>query len=82
MLDVIYKHPKMDVTTFNNDFLTHFQLMFHFYTPLKASENLMFSNVFRVYRGGTVVQNGLSSLLKNLRRKKVFPLGDFILDAL
>ena len=33
--------------------------MFHFYTPLKILENLRFSDVFRGYRSGTLVENGL-----------------------
>ena len=42
--------------------LTHFQTMFHFYTPLKTSENLRFSYVFRGYRSGTLVESGLKTL--------------------
>ena len=38
--------------------LTHFQPMFHFYTPLK-SENLWFYDVFRVYRSRALLENGL-----------------------
>ena len=32
--------------------------MFHFYTPLKTSENLRFSDVFGGYRSETLVENG------------------------
>ena len=39
--------------------LTYFKPMFHFYTPLKISENLWFADVFRGYRNGTMVCNGL-----------------------
>ena len=39
--------------------LTHFPLMFHFYTPMKTWENRRFSDVFRGYRVGTLVENGL-----------------------
>ena len=39
--------------------LTYFQPMFHFYTPLKTSENRRFSVVFRGYRNETLVENGL-----------------------
>ena len=39
--------------------LTDFQPMFHFYTPLKTSENLGFSDVFRGYKSQTLVENGL-----------------------
>ena len=37
----------------------HFQAMFLFYTPLKTLENLRFSDVFRGYTSGTLVENGL-----------------------
>ena len=39
--------------------LTHFQLMFHFYTLLKTSKNRRFSDVFRGYRSETLVKNRL-----------------------
>ena len=35
--------------------------MFHFYTPLKTSENLRFSEVFKGYINGTLDKNGLNS---------------------
>ena len=35
--------------------LTHFSPMFHFMPPLKASENLYFSEVFVAYESGTLV---------------------------
>ena len=51
--------------------------MFHFYNPLKTSEILRFWDVFRGYRSGTLVENGLkeSGLIKHkelqaLRTKK------------
>ena len=34
--------------------------MFHFYAPLKTSENLWYFDVFRVYRNGTLASNRLS----------------------
>ena len=34
--------------------LTLFAPIFHFYTPLKTSENLRFSDVFRGYRNETL----------------------------
>lgn len=37
--------------------------MLNFYTPLKTSENLRFSDVFKAYRGGTLVKNGLNKFL-------------------
>ena len=40
--------------------LTHFQPMLQFYTLLKTLENLRFSDVFRGYRSGTLVKNGLN----------------------
>ena len=39
-------------------YLTHFQLMFHFYSPEKH-QNLGFSDVFLRQRSGTLVENGL-----------------------
>ena len=33
--------------------------MFHFYTPEKTSENRRFFDVFRGYRSGILVKNGL-----------------------
>ena len=39
--------------------LTHFKPKFHFYTPLKMSENQRFSDVFREYRSETLALNGL-----------------------
>ena len=44
--------------------LTHFQLMFHYYTPPKTSENLRFYDVFKGFRSGTAVENGLSEFKK------------------
>ena len=47
--------------------LAHFQPMFHCFTsthkPLKTSENRRFSDVFRGYMGGTLVENGLKKFL-------------------
>ena len=43
--------------------LTHFRLMFHFFNPLKTSESQRFSDVFRGYRSGTLVENGLNIYL-------------------
>ena len=37
-----------------NSMLTHFSPVSHFYTPLKMSENLWFSDVFRWYRNVTL----------------------------
>ena len=37
--------------------------MFHFYIPLKTSGNLWFSDAFRGYRSGTLVENGLIKLV-------------------
>ena len=39
--------------------LTHFQPVFHFYTPWKHLKTSSFSYVFRGYRRGTLVENGL-----------------------
>ena len=39
--------------------LTHFQPIFHFYTPLKTPENPRFFYVFRGYKSGSLVENGL-----------------------
>ena len=33
--------------------------MLHFYTPLKTSENRRISDIFRGYKSGTLVENGL-----------------------
>ena len=43
--------------------LTYFRLMFHFFNPLKTSESQRFSDVFRGYGSGTLVENGLNSYL-------------------
>ena len=40
---------------------THSQTMIYFNTPLKISEKRRFSDVFRGYRRGTLVENGLIS---------------------
>ena len=40
--------------------LTHFWPMFPFYTPLKAPENQRFAGVFRGYKMGRLVRNGLN----------------------
>ena len=42
-----------------NPFSTNVPLLY----PLKTSENRRFSNVFRGYRSGTLVENGLSEPL-------------------
>ena len=41
-------------------YLNHFQPMFHFYAP----ENLRKPEVFRGYKSGTLVENGLSETAK------------------
>ena len=41
--------------------LTHFQPMFHFYTPWKHHKTYGFLNFFRGYRSGTLVENGLTA---------------------
>ena len=38
-----------------NPFSTNIPFLY----PLKASENLWFSNIFRGYKSGTLVENGL-----------------------
>ena len=38
--------------------------MFHFYNPLKTSESIRFSDVFRGYRSRTLVENGLITSMK------------------
>ena len=43
-----------------NSFSTNVPLQY----PLKTLENLWFSNVFRGYRSGTLVDNGLTALAK------------------
>ena len=48
--------------------------MLNFYTPLKTSENLRFSDVFNAYRGGTLVKNGLNKFLVYLRILLTNPL--------
>ena len=45
--------------------LTHFQPMFHFYIPRKHQKTFRFSDVFREYRSGTSVENGLIILHGN-----------------
>ena len=42
-------------------FLTHFRPSFHFYTTRK--HQLRFCDVFRGYRSGTLVENGLNLYL-------------------
>ena len=42
--------------------LTHFQAIFHFYTLLKISENIRFSDVFRGYKSETLVENKLKKV--------------------
>ena len=42
--------------------LMRFQLVTHFYTPLKTSENYSFSSVFRGYRSGAVDDNLLKKV--------------------
>ena len=56
--------------------LTHFQPVFHFYTPLKT-ENLRFS-VFRGYKRGTLVEIGLISQEKSLQPFRPFRI--FLLE--
>ena len=38
--------------------------MLHFYTPLKTSENRRISDIFRGYKSGTLVENGLINLFQ------------------
>ena len=45
--------------------------MSHFYTPLKTSENLWFSYVFRGYRNLTLDLNGLTGELSALNCRKL-----------
>ena len=42
---------------------TCFTSIFHFFTPLKTSENLGFSDIFREYRNGLLVKNESNNLL-------------------
>ena len=51
--------------TLIGEVLTHFQPMFHFCTPLKTSENRRFSDAFRGYRSGTLVENELNTCWKH-----------------
>ena len=46
-----------------NQYLTHYWLMFPFYTILKALENLWLSDVFRGYRKRKSRSNGLKMLI-------------------
>ena len=43
-------------------FLSHFQPMFHFYTPWKHQKTSGFTDVFRGCRSRTLVENGLMFL--------------------
>ena len=43
-------------------FLSQFQPMFHFYTPWKHQKTSGFTDVFRGYRSGTLIENGLMFL--------------------
>ena len=45
-----------NLTLYSNPFSTNVLLLY----PLKTSENLCFSDVFRRYRNGTLVENGLN----------------------
>ena len=47
-----------------NPFSTHAPLLY----PLKTSENRRFSDLFRGYRSGTWVENGLMKLCKDFRK--------------
>ena len=47
-----------------NPFSTNFLLLY----ALKTSENHWFSDVFKGYRGGTLVENGLKNENRNLRQ--------------
>ena len=55
-----------------NTNLTHFQPMFHFYTPWKHHKTFRFPDVFRGYRIGTLVKNGLMTLIWNAELLKRF----------
>ena len=48
------------------DLLTHFQPVFHFYTPWKHQKTGGFSDVFRGYRNRTFLENGLILRLESL----------------
>ena len=47
----------------SNQYLTHYWLMFPFYTILKASENMWLSHVFRGYRKRKSGSNGLKMVI-------------------
>ena len=49
-----HKLLKIMLTFSYTFFFTHFNSTFHFYTPLKTSENQRFSDIFRGYRNGTL----------------------------
>ena len=58
----IYPHPTLLNQNFNQALhLTHFQPMLHFYSPWKHQKNSGFSDVFKGYRGVTLVENGLNT---------------------
>ena len=49
--------------------------MFFFYSPLKTSANLSFSDVLRGYRKGTLAWNGFSSMFtKHLKMAAMSPV--------
>ena len=50
--------PHESISCFN-PFLTNVSLLY----PLKTSENQLFSDVFRGYRSGTLVENGSKQLI-------------------
>ena len=56
---ILEKIPPKEINPF-------FQPMFHFLCPLKTSQNLWVSDVFWGYRGGILVENGLSIFLSSL----------------
>ena len=57
-----YYQPVFCTSQILKQFSTYVPLLY----PMKTSENLQFSHVFKGYRSGTQVENGLSSSLVSL----------------
>ena len=70
-------HVTQLITITINPFSTNVSLLY----PLKTSENLSFTDVFRGYRSGTLVENGLRSVSTGKYKVTWSSLAFFLFDT-
>ena len=70
VIHITSSYEKISQVSNKSNFISVLKAKFHFCTPLITLKNLWFSNVFKGYRNGTLVQDGLIFSSKNLTCRK------------